>query len=117
MKIAIVGYRYYINKQDFDEKITEIIQHYDITNLTIISGGAKGTDTLAKKFAISKNIPFIEILPDWKKFGKKAGPIRNRIIVKKAELIIAFLSTKSIGTRDTINYAKNIGKDHVVFDV
>jgi hypothetical protein len=57
----------------------------------IISGGAKGADTLAEKYAKEFNIPIEIIRPEWDKFGKKAGMIRNIEMIKKCDLAIFFL--------------------------
>ena len=38
----------------------------------IISGGAKGIDTLAEKYADENNIPKLIIKPEYAKYGKSA---------------------------------------------
>ena len=48
--------------------------------------------------------------PDWKRYGKGAGIIRNRHFVENSDIIIAFLDEKSKGTKNTINYALKIEK-------
>lgn len=102
MKVAIVGYRNFNDYKLFKDKITEL--NLDIT--TIISGGCKGADKLAEKYAKELNIPTIIHYPDWSTFGVKAGPLRNTNIVEDAEYVIAFVSKESKGTYDTINKAK-----------
>ena len=62
MKLAIIGSR---NISNID------IEKYIPTGVTeIVSGGAKGVDSLAKKCAIEHNIKYTEILPDYPRYKK-----------------------------------------------
>ena len=89
------------------------IEMYCITK--IISGGAKGADTLAEKYAKENNIPFECYPAEWDKFGKKAGMIRNKTMIDKSEFCIFFLDGKSKGTEGAISYAKKMNKNYIVF--
>ncbi len=44
----------------------------------LVSGGARGADALAEKYAKDRNIRIRVFPAEWKKYGKGAGPIRNR---------------------------------------
>lgn len=46
-------------------------------SIVIISGGARGADTLAKQYAYEKQYEYLEFKADWNTFGKSAGYIRN----------------------------------------
>jgi hypothetical protein len=102
MKIAVVGSRtfndYALLKQWLDK-----LHAIEPINL-IISGGARGADSLSEQWAL-------EIFkPDWNKFGKRAGFLRNVDIVTAAEGVIAFWDGTSRGTQHSINLAKEQGK-------
>ena len=59
---------------------------------TIISGAAKGADTLAADWA-AMNWAYLEEYPaQWDKYGRKAGPIRNKQMLDEGQpdLVIAF---------------------------
>ena len=102
MKTAIIGSRNIVNI-DFTKINTPITE--------IISGGAKGVDTLAKNYAINNNINLIEIKPDYKKHHFKQAPLlRNIEIVNKSDIVYAFWDGVSKGTLFVINYCKKIGK-------
>ena len=103
MKLAIVGSRC-INNIDIGTYITEIPTE-------IISGGAKGVDTLASQYAIKNNIKLTEFFPDYKRFGIAAPVIRNSQIVESCDKLIAFWDGKSRGTLSSINLAKKLGKE------
>lgn len=97
MKLAVVGSR------GLNVKIENYIPKTNIE--LIISGGAKGIDTLAQQYADENNIPTLIIYPDYKKYGKKAPLKRDKQIVDLADEIIAIWDGKSPGTKYTIDYA------------
>lgn len=74
MKLAIIGSRGF---NDFELLSTIIKKEIGIENIDIIiSGGAKGADSLGEKFAITNSIECIIYLPDWN-LGMHAGFLRN----------------------------------------
>lgn len=97
MNVAVVGSR----KFDNYKLLESVLNQYNITE--IISGGARGADTLAEKYAKLNLIPIKIFQPDWKKYGRRAGIVRNVDIIKSANLVIAFWDGKSNGTKNSIN--------------
>ena len=109
MKCAVIGSR---NFSDYEMMKAELSKH-DIT--CIVSGGAKGADSLAEKYA-SENSLSVEIYkPDWS-LGRHAGILRNKTIVDNADLVIAFWDGASKGTLSSINYAKKQGKSIFIIE-
>jgi hypothetical protein len=99
MKVAVIGSR------DFND-YEEVKQTLSTINITLlVSGGAKGADSLGERYAKEHNIETKIFLPDWEKYGKKAGFLRNTDIINEAELIIAFWDGQSKGTKDSIDKA------------
>lgn len=81
---------------------------------TIISGAARGADSLAARFAREHNVPIEEFPADWKRLGRRAGPIRNgkmleRLMEQGAGTVIAFWDGRSRGTADMIRQARRAG--------
>lgn len=75
---------------------------------TVIQGGARGADCMAVAWALFNEIPVIECKADWKKHGKKAGPIRNAEMLKHdPDLVIAFPGGR--GTSDMLKQAQKAG--------
>ena len=105
MKLAVIGTKKFVEYK-FILKTLEKIPNIEL----IISGGALGTDILAKQFAIQNKIEFLEFPPDYKKFGDKAKHIRDKLIAEECDELIAFWDGKCEGTKYTMDYVKDLGK-------
>jgi predicted Rossmann fold nucleotide-binding protein DprA/Smf involved in DNA uptake len=115
MKLGVIGSRLFDNYEFVKGKILE---NFDVRTIdAIVSGGAKGVDTLGEKFADEFHLKKDITKPDWKKYGKGAAFIRNQEIVDHAKELIAFPIRESGGTWDTIRKARKSGKRVVVFEV
>ena len=72
----------------------------------IVSGGAKGVDTVAREYALAHNIKLTEFLPEYSRY-KKAAPLKRNIqIAEYADMVLAFWDGKSRGTKFVIDYCK-----------
>lgn len=76
----------------------------------IISGGAKGIDTVAELYAFTHGIESKVFKPDYARFGKAAPLKRNEEMVELADMVLAIWDGKSRGTKHTIDYATKNGK-------
>jgi len=112
MKIAVVGSRSFEDRQLLEEKLTTLEE--PITE--IISGGAPGADTLAQEWAEQHRIPVTVFQPDWKKFGRAAGPQRNQLIISACDVCVAFWDGQSKGTKSSIDLSRKAGKKTIVID-
>lgn len=113
MKLAIIGSR---NFYDYSYLLSVWGVYFSTRNVTeIISGGAKGADSLGKKLALEKNIPYVEFKPDWETFGKSAGFMRNVNIIKNCDCVLAFWDGKSKGTGHSLGCAKKEKKNSFIF--
>ncbi len=100
MKVAIIGSR-------TTPATTDIADYLAEKPSCIISGGAKGADTLAKEYARANKIPYKEFLPNYTVYGKTAPLVRNKDIIDNADYILAFWDGKSKGTAHALGYAKH----------
>ena len=103
MKVAIIGSRNLVN--------VEISKYIPENTAEIISGGARGIDTLAEEWAEKNGIPKTIIKPEYERFKRGAPLKRNEKIVELADVIIALWDGKSRGTKFTIDYAKKVKKE------
>ena len=78
-------------------------------NEEIVSGGAPGADTLAVRYATEADMPFKVFPADWKKYGRSAGPRRNRQMAEYADAAIVFWDGKSRGTQNMIQQMRELG--------
>lgn len=109
MKLLIAGSR---NITEFD-----LAPYIPEGVTTIISGGAKGIDTLAEEYADKYGIDKIIIRPEYEKYGKGAPIKRNFQMVDMADAVLCIWNGISKGTKSTIEYAKRCRKDVYIIDV
>ena len=103
MKLLIVGSR---TIEDFDLS-SYISEEVDF----IITGGAKGIDALAERYADAHRLSKIIMRPKYAKYGKAAPLKRNEEMVDLADRILVICDGKSKGTKSTICYAEKKNKD------
>lgn len=108
MKLAIIGSR------GLDQLMIDELIPSGVTE--IVSGGARGVDTLAREYAISKGIKLTEFLPEYSIYGRAAPIVRNEKIAKYADEAIAFWDGSSRGTEHTIKVFQRLGKKVTVVD-
>jgi hypothetical protein len=106
--IAIVGSRSITDKEFVFSTIDHYLSNLNKDEIVIVSGGAVGIDSLAMLYAAEHNIKTEIFKPDWEKYGKSAGFIRNQQIVDRADYLLA-ITTGSKGTANTIKKAEKKG--------
>jgi hypothetical protein len=75
----------------------------------LLSGGARGADTLAEEWAVGRGIPLRVVPADWSRWGRSAGPRRNGTLAAAAEAAAFFWDLASRGTADGIARAEARG--------
>ena len=104
----VVGSRTITDYNYIKETLDYFLQNK--SEITIISGGARGVDSLAERYAKEHNYE-LKIFPaDWDKYGKRAGYIRNDEMHKYISQfsdkgIVAFWDGKSKGTAQNFGLA------------
>lgn len=105
--LAVVGSRDFSDYQEMERRLNDWVAAHGVPSL-VVSGGARGADTLAKLWCINHNVSLKEFLPDWS-VGRHAGILRNTTIVDAADAMVAFPRGKSPGTRDSLAKARKKG--------
>lgn len=107
MKVVIAGTRYkdFENKIAFDDYglIVQAIERSGFDVSEVVCGMAIGVDKLGEMWAINRSIPVKEMPADWNRFGKGAGPIRNRDMAIYADAAVIIWDGISEGTRNMID--------------
>ena len=111
MKIAVIGSRegFPGNPSDLIEKVLEL-ENLTKDQITIVSGGARGVDSLAESWARSNNVNTLIFRADWKNLGKGAGYIRNHNIIENSDIVLALWNGESRGTLHSLCLSRKLGK-------
>ena len=117
MRIAVVGSRSIVDKDWVNYHLDKMIlgEVEAGGNVTIISGGAKGADTLAREWAALNLLDFIlfkpyHLIDNSVMYHPRYFFTRNKQIVDNADQVIVFWDGKSNGSKDVMKYARKCGK-------
>ena len=80
-------------------------------NVAIVSGGARGADALAKRYAEENGYAYYEFPADWNSYGRRAGIMRNEEMHKFISHFpkrgaVVFWDGKSWGTASSFGFAE-----------
>ena len=114
MNVLICGSRTFNDMTILRKSMNKI--EFPVDDIQIISGGAVGADILAIQYAEENNFPILIIKPEWDKYGKQAGMIRNKKLVALADVMIAFWDNQSKGTLNSIQLSQQKRIGFIVFD-
>lgn len=103
MKIIIAGGRTFDNYDLLCKKCDKFL--INLTDIEIVSGVAKGADSLGERFAKERNYQIKQFPANWNLYGKSAGYIRNDEMAVYSDCLIAFWDGKSKGTKNMIDLA------------
>lgn len=105
-RVIVCGGRDYTDQDAIRERL-EVLRA-DYPDAIVIHGGAPGADSWAGHIAGRLGLD-VEVYPaNWKKYGRAAGPIRNREMLDSgADLVIAFPG--GVGTQNMITQAGLMG--------
>ena len=111
-KVIVAGGRDFENYEYMLEKLDELFLKSSIfksQKIKIISGMAKGTDTLAVRYADERKLTKIMFPANWKEHPRMAGILRNEDMLTIATHLVAFWNGFSSGTKHMIEIARKKG--------
>lgn len=114
MRIIISGSREISDYETVKEYCDEVISGLPNFDIEIVSGGARGVDQLAVRYAKEHGYKSRVFPAHWFVYGKAAGPARNREMAEYAAsdqgVLIAFpMKGRYAGTHNMIDLAKKFG--------
>tara|TARA_R110000851_G_C12662506_1_gene521600 strand:+ start:50 stop:466 length:417 start_codon:yes stop_codon:yes gene_type:complete len=128
LKLIIAGGRDFTSRKVVLDALCSIIKAKGLkkSEVEIVSGLAKGPDTIGLQIAMDNGMPYKKFKADWKditregavirsnKYGKYdalAGIKRNHDMGDYAEELLAIWDGVSTGTEDMITYMQKLGKE------
>lgn len=105
----VVGSRNFSDYALMETKLDRYLSNF--SKIIIVSGGARGADTLAKEYARRKGYGYREFPANWNTYGKSAGYIRNEEMHKyishaRCRGVVAFWDGQSKETAHNFELAK-----------
>lgn len=102
MKVIIAGSRGF----PYSERmVQEVMVLFNKGPLEVVCGGCVGIDIGGWNWANFCSIKTKMFTPDWDKYGKGAGPLRNEEMARYADALVAIWDGESRGTWDMIQRA------------
>lgn len=109
-RVIIAGTRTFSNysllAEYADKKLAEVSKK---DSIEIVSGGASGADALGERYAIERGYCIRRFDAEWRKYGRAAGPRRNKQMAEYADALLAYWDGKSRGTKNMIELAREKG--------
>lgn len=77
----------------------------------LITGGARGVDTIAEEWAEAMNVWSVVYKADWNQYGKSAGHIRNQQMIDEENptYFLGFILNNSKGSQDMLHRLQREG--------
>lgn len=101
-KVIIAGGRDFDNYDLLKTKLDKILSNIS-DEIIIVSGKARGADSLGERYAREKGYKIAEFPAQWDKFGKRAGYLRNEEMAKYSDACVCFWDGQSKGTKHMID--------------
>jgi hypothetical protein len=92
--------------------LDQLVSNYGIGRILIVAGGATGVDTIAEEEAKAMGIHVARVEALWGTYGRRAGPIRNAMmLVLQPDMVIGIHTdhTPGGGTANCLAQADKLG--------
>jgi hypothetical protein len=105
MKLIIAGSRGV--SPTVEELDDHIRRHFDVKDIEcIISGSARGADSVGLRWAEKHSVSVKRFRPDWSK-GKRAGILTNVEMAREADAAIVMWDGVSVGSKQMIEHMED----------
>ena len=109
--IGIVGTRRRDEQADLQSVINAFLPLLQPGDKIVSGGCPKGADKFAQELAKEYGLTIIIHYPNWQKYGRGAGVIRNETIAKDCDVLIACVAEdRTGGTEYTVKEALKLSK-------
>ena len=83
MIVVVTGGRAFKSRRMVESALSEL------SPVLVLSGGCRGADRLAMEWCAQNGVPGRMVFADWNRYGRSAGPKRNRVMVRLARRLAA----------------------------
>ncbi|PEU21331.1 DUF2493 domain-containing protein [Bacillus wiedmannii] len=116
-KVIVAGTRDFTDYEKLRVTLDGLFIRYEMSKVEIVSGGARGADSLGERYAKEKDC-LLQVFPaEWDKFGKSAGYRRNVQMAEYADACVTFWDGKSRGTKHMIDISKRYDLDLRIINI
>lgn len=117
MRILVCGDRHWTDRGVIERTLSAL--HFQSHVTEVIVGECYGVDTIARGVAFELGLTVRQFVADWSRWGRAAGPRRNRAMLEaQPDLIVAFHDNleASKGTRNMVAQARHEGVPVILVD-
>jgi hypothetical protein len=101
--IGIIGTRRKYHNRHYQKVEKKFFELYGKGDIICSGGCSKGADSFAQTIAIKHGVSILIHHANWEKYGKIAGFMRNSLIARDSDYLIAMVARdRKGGTEDTI---------------
>jgi hypothetical protein len=110
MIIVCCGDRNWTDEDEIRKFLKCLLVEFPANGITLVHGNCRGADVIAGKIGHELGFTVIPVDAKWNEYRKAAGPIRNRLMIKKynPDIVVGFHNDyeRSKGTKDMLTRAK-----------
>jgi hypothetical protein len=106
-KVIVAGGRDFTDTDLLKHTLDKLFSQRD--DIEVVTGMARGADTLALKYAKDNKYQVARFPAKWKVHGNSAGFERNKVMARYADACVCFWDGKSKGTAHMILMARHYG--------
>lgn len=107
--VVVAGGRDFNDYNLLCNKLDSLLRTKKPQDVVIVSGMAKGADSLGERYAKERGYKCWQFKADWDRLGKRAGFDRNVMMADHSDALVAFWDGYSRGTKHMIDIAKERG--------
>lgn len=104
-RVIIAGGRDFNDYPLLEQTVDQFLKNVH-DKVTIFCGEASGADSLGERYALARGYAIQYFPPDWRRYGRAAGPVRNQKMAENADALVAFWDGMSRGTGNMIEAAR-----------